>query len=215
MPVDQKNEEEYTALTHGYSPTNYSVLKIRGQQIWLKRLSYVAFGFVIFLTLFGLYMQSLCLDTWYTNFFTKFLHLSNTCNDLSSKVITDSKLSFKDGVLTLTNGTSVSSVTIPSLIPGAPLSLISKNGQPGQSGANGSSGAAGVSSQSGAAGPAGPAGSGGFLGVVNDVNVTGSLAASVLTLGWNGELAPNRGGVGVDGSTAPNGSLLIGNGTGY
>jgi hypothetical protein len=37
----------------------------------------------------------------------------------------------------------------------------------------------------------------------------------VLTLGWQGLLSPNRGGTGVDGSSAPNGSILIGNGTGY
>jgi hypothetical protein len=51
--------------------------------------------------------------------------------------------------------------------------------------------------------------------VVNDTNVTGSIAANALTLGWTGQLGASRGGTGVNGATASNGQLLIGNGSGY
>ncbi len=51
--------------------------------------------------------------------------------------------------------------------------------------------------------------------VVNDTNVTGSISANALTLGWTGQLSTARGGTGVDGSGATNGQLLIGNGSGY
>ncbi|MEI6462474.1 MAG: hypothetical protein WCO33_02280 [bacterium] len=51
--------------------------------------------------------------------------------------------------------------------------------------------------------------------ITNDTNVTGSISSNVLTLGWTGQLGVSRGGTGVNGSTATNGQLLIGNGTGY
>jgi len=51
--------------------------------------------------------------------------------------------------------------------------------------------------------------------IVNDTNVTGSVSSNVLTLAWSGQLSPTKGGTGVNGSTATNGQLLIGNGSGY
>lgn len=55
--------------------------------------------------------------------------------------------------------------------------------------------------------------------VVNDVtsgvNITGEIADNMLTLGWTGQLSSSRGGTGVNGSTAGNGKILIGNGSGY
>lgn len=51
--------------------------------------------------------------------------------------------------------------------------------------------------------------------VTNDTNITGSIAANVLTLGFTGQLATSKGGTGINGSGATNGQLLIGNGTGY
>lgn len=49
----------------------------------------------------------------------------------------------------------------------------------------------------------------------NDTNVTITSATSTHTLGWSGQLSATRGGTGVNGSTAANGQLLIGNGSGY
>ena len=67
-------------------------------------------------------------------------------------------------------------------------------------------------------------GSGAALTKTDDTNVTltlgGSpttalLAATSLTLGWTGTLSAARGGTGLNTSTAANGQLLIGNGTGF
>ena len=49
-------------------------------------------------------------------------------------------------------------------------------------------------------------------GVTNDTNVTGSISAQNLTLGWTGQLAVSRGGTGQ--STFSSGQLLYGAGTG-
>ncbi|MFO0862814.1 MAG: hypothetical protein U0516_03770 [Candidatus Saccharibacteria bacterium] len=218
MPVDPKNEEKFKQLTHSYSPNNYSVLKIRAQDKWLKRFFYAGYALIIILILFIVYVQNLCLDTPFTRILFKTLHLNNVCANVQKRISNDTKLTYKDGVLTVTTADSTSAVTITPLIPGLPQGLIGKNGLPGASGVNGAAGPAGSAGPAGAAGaqgPAGPAGSGGLSSVVNDVNVTGNLAASVLTLGWQGQLSPTRGGTGIDGSAAPNGSLLIGNGSGY
>ncbi len=46
---------------------------------------------------------------------------------------------------------------------------------------------------------------------VDELTVTGNITGT-----WNGDIiSPAKGGSGLDGSTAPNGSLLIGNGSGY
>lgn len=66
--------------------------------------------------------------------------------------------------------------------------------------------------------------SGAALTSTNDTNVTltlggtpttALLAATSLTLGWTGQLGVARGGTGLNTSTAANGTLLIGNGTGF
>lgn len=217
MPVSKKSEEEFASLTHGYSPSNYSVLKIRQHGHWLRRAFYAALILLVLIIALILYLQSLCLDTWYTRLFYKWFRWGNICTNVTNQFSVESKLSFKDGVLTLTTGENSSAVSIPYLIPGAPQGIIGKNGLPGQVGAAGTAGPAGNQGATGPTGPAGPTGpSGPPLGnVVNDVNVTGALAGNTLTLGWAGLLAPTRGGTGIDGSSAPNGSILIGNGTGY
>ncbi len=51
-------------------------------------------------------------------------------------------------------------------------------------------------------------------GVTNDTNVTGSISAQNLTLGWTGQLALSRGGLGFDGSTIAKGGIFSGTGSG-
>lgn len=115
-------------------------------------------------------------------------------------------------------------------------------GAQGIQGVQGLQGLAGADGATGPQGPIGPAGATGTVGtltlggglsgditggnltlnldstvptsVTNDSNVTGSLAANTLTLGWSGQLGPGRGGTGLA-STPSNGQILIGNGTGY
>jgi hypothetical protein len=60
-----------------------------------------------------------------------------------------------------------------------------------------STGPTGPTGNTGATGPAGPQGTPGVLTVTNDVNVTGSVAAGNLTLGWTGVLSAARGGTGT------------------
>src|SRR3990172_2392738 len=57
------------------------------------------------------------------------------------------------------------------------------------------------------------------LSTVANTNVTLGIASTganhQFTVGWTGQLAVGRGGTGLDGSTAANGTLLIGNGAGF
>lgn len=145
MAVNPKNEELFKNLTHGYSPSNYSVLKIRGHEHWLKRLVYVLLATIVVIILLIVYLQSVCLDTWYTKALYRWLPISNVCTDVSNKINVENKLSFNDGILTLSNGNSTTAVSIPYLIPGAPQGIIGKNGLPGQGGANGAVGPSGAS----------------------------------------------------------------------
>ena len=216
MSVDPKEESKFKELTQGYSPDNYSVLKIRSHESRLRWLVYSILGFLALVIAIILYLQTLCLDTWYGRLF----RIGSTCNLSTSRTgSTGAQLKYDNGTLSLVTDQGSSSVLITPLIPGAPQGLIGPSGLPGQSGISGAPGAPGVIGPQGIAGqigPAGPAGAdGGVNSVTNDINVTGSIAANVLTLGWQGQLSPGRGGTGIDGSAAPNGSLLIGNGAGY
>jgi hypothetical protein len=177
---------------------------------------------VVLFAIVILYLQNICqTGTWYNRIFGDIFGLRRICTNIGAKLSSQQSLEYKDGQLTIKNELGTNTVAIiPQLVPGGSQSLIRVDGTPGLPGVSvagtpGIAGAPGANGAPGAAGPAGPAGSGGLISVTNDANVTGSLAASVLTLGWQGQLSPTRGGTGVDGSAAANGTLLIGNGTGY
>ena len=62
MSVDPKEESKFKELTQGYSPDNYSVLKIRSHESRLRWLVYSILGFLALVIAIILYLQTLCLD---------------------------------------------------------------------------------------------------------------------------------------------------------
>lgn len=223
MKPESKSSAKASNLASNYSPENYPIYKLQQHNKRLKRLFlYLIAGLVILFIIVIIYLQNICkTDTWYNKLFGDILGLRRICKNIGSEISSGQTLEYQDGKLTIKNELGTNTVAIiPQLVPGGSQSLIRVDGTPGLPGASvagtpGIPGATGAAGAAGATGPAGPAGSGGLISVTNDANVTGSLAASVLTLGWQGQLSAQRGGTGIDGSTAPNGSLLIGNGTGY
>lgn len=131
--------------------------------------------------------------------------VSSAVNNLS----TGGKISLHGTTLSYSDSAgNISTVVIPNQLGARDSESIN-----GLDGINGLDDGPGAPGPSGPMGPPGPSGS--VDAIIDDTNVTGTLASATLTLGWTGTLAPARGGTGLDGSSASSGQLLIGNGAGY